>query len=58
MDTQICESDAYQRVFQYLRCYSCGGNLDKLKFNETTESQYDCLKKLLKWVENFIVVQN
>ncbi len=48
MDTQICESDAYQRVFQYLRCYSCGGNLDKLKFNETTESPYDCLEKLLK----------
>ncbi len=37
MDEEVFRSDAYQRVFQYLRGYTGGVNLDSFQYNGTTE---------------------
>ncbi len=37
MDETIFKSAPYQRVFQYLRGYTVGVNLDSFQFNETVE---------------------
>ena len=48
MDKQIFESDPYQRVYQYLSCYSDKGDLDKLTLKEVKGSHAECLEIILK----------
>ena len=49
MDDNIFKSAPYQRVFQYLRHYTGGANLDTFKFNQTVEgTPQDCLQMILR----------
>lgn len=56
MDTKVFESDSYQRVFQYLKCYSCGGNLDIFNSEGVNGSPVECLERLLRLVKFYITV--
>lgn len=50
MDEQEFFGDPYQRVYQYIRRYVAGQNLDLFSFTSgvTEESMQDCLQLLLQ----------
>lgn len=49
MDEEIFKSAPYQRVFQYLRRYTGGANLDLFQFNQTVEgTSQECLQMILQ----------
>lgn len=51
MDNKEFTDPTFQRVYQYLRRYTGGGNLDNFKYQGNTEgSMVDCLKLCLQYV--------
>ncbi len=52
MDNKEFKRSSYQRVYQYLRRYSAGKNLDNFSFVGAEEegSAEDCLELFLEWV--------
>ncbi len=49
MDIKEFKSDPYQRVYQFIRRYRAGKNIDKFCFQNATEgSADDCLELLLE----------
>ena len=49
MDDKKFKSDSYQRVYQFIRRYRAGKNLDKFRFEDDIEgSMEDCLELLLE----------
>ena len=52
MDDGVFKSEPYQRVFQYLRCFTRGANLDSFHFRkcEVEGPAQDCLQMILEYV--------